>query len=111
MGHILTFVEFVGEAVVTVKRKYTSEHPAKTVSDNAPVREKILAFMKEKKEVTRTELMEFISLMNEETGGNTSRKWLNKNTAYFCVAEKNGEKTYTLSKLGNRVSEKLAITK
>jgi hypothetical protein len=41
--------------------------------------------------------------MNEETGGTTSRKWLNKNPHYFKVSEKNGVKTYKLSKLGERV--------
>jgi hypothetical protein len=94
--------------MVTVKRRYTDAHPASAVSDKAPVREKILSFVKEKKSVSHTELMEFISMMNEETGGSTSRKWVNKNTQYFTIKEKAGQKTYTLSALGSRVCEKIS---
>jgi hypothetical protein len=88
---------------VVVKRKYTEAHPEKAVSDSAPIRERILAFVKEKKEVTHTQLMEFISNLNEETGGSTSRKWVNKNTRYFTVKEKHNTKYYKLSIEGKRV--------
>jgi hypothetical protein len=111
MEHLLTFTQFLNEAMVTVKRKYTDSHPATAVSDYAPIREKILLFVKEKKTVSHSELMEFISLMNEETGGSTSRKWVNKNTQYFSIKDQSEGKTYTLSALGSRVCEKIAKAK
>jgi len=103
MNHVLDFSDFLNEARVTVKRKYTDKHPEAVVSDKAPIRERILAFVKEKKEVSHKELMEFISGLNEETGGSTSRKWVNKNTKYFNIKEKNGTKIYSLSNMGARV--------
>jgi len=102
-GYIQSFDEFLNEGKVTFKRKYTEAYPAKHVFTNAPVREKILSFVKEKGEVTHDEMMEFVRSVNEETGGNTSRKWLTKNTRYFNIKEKNGTKTYRLSSLGEKV--------
>lgn len=98
-----TFEDFLNEGKVSVKRKYTDKYPAKHVSSHGPIRERILAFVKENGEVTREGLMEFIKGMNEDNGGATSRKWLNKNPQYFKVTEKNGVKTYKLSSLGERV--------
>jgi hypothetical protein len=103
MSFVLSYEDFLNEAIVTVKRKYTENHPAKIVSDYAPVREKILAFVQEKGEVTLDELKEFISLLNEESGGKTSAKWLTKNSKYFKVKE--GK--YALSHLGKRVHDSI----
>ena len=107
MNHVLSFTEFLNEALVTVKRRYTEAHPQKAVSDNAPIRERILAYVKEKREVSHTQLMKFISDMNEQTGGSTSRKWVNKNTQYFTIKEKHNTKYYALSKMGERVHSKI----
>jgi hypothetical protein len=102
-----TFEQFLLESKVTVKRKYTDKHPEKNVSSRAPIREKILSFVKENKEVTYEAMMEFLKSVNEETGGNTTRKWLNKNEKYFKITEKNGVKTYKLSSYGERVHAKI----
>lgn len=102
-NHVNNFEDFLNEAKVSVKRKYTELHPAKHVSSHGPIREKVLAFVKEKGEVSYEDLLEFFKGMNEESGGATSRKWLNKNPHYFKVTEKKGAKTYKLSKLGERV--------
>jgi hypothetical protein len=102
-NHMLSFEEFVNEGKVTIKRKYTELYPSREVSSNAPIREKILSFVKEAGTVTHDELMEFIAGMNEENGGSTSRKWVNKNTQYFVIKERQGVKTYRLSSLGERV--------
>lgn len=94
----------MNEAKVSVKRKYTDNYPAKHVSVNAPVRERVLAFVKENGKVDYNGMMEFMKGLNEETGGTTSRKWLTKNPQYFkIVTEKDGSKTYKLSALGERV--------
>ena len=66
--HMLTFEEFVNEGKLTIKRKYTDAHPSHEVSSNAPIREKILSFVKEGGTVTHEELMEFIAGMNEGNG-------------------------------------------
>jgi len=108
MNFVKSFDDYMlTEGRVVFKRKYTDAYPAKVVSDSAPVREKILSFVKEKGSVSYSEIMEFVRLMNEETGGNTSRKWLNKNSHYFKIAEKNGVKTYSLSPVGKRVHESI----
>lgn len=106
MAFVKSFNDYMlTEGRVVFKRKYTDAYPAKAVSDLAPVREKILSFVKEKGSVSYSEIMEFVRLMNEELGGNTSRKWLNKNSDYFNITEKNGEKTYSLSSTGKRIHE------
>jgi hypothetical protein len=103
MSFVLSYEDFLNEALVTVKRKYTDNHPANVVSDYAPVREKILAFVQEKGEVTIEELKEFINLLNEETGGKTTTKWVSRNAKYFKVRE--GK--YTLSAMGKRVHDSI----
>jgi hypothetical protein len=106
MEFIKSFDDFVlTEGRVVFKRKYTEMYPEKAVSSLAPVREKILSFVREKGSVTYNEIMEFVRLMNEESGGATSRKWINKNSRYFKIIEKNGVKTYSLSPVGKRVHE------
>ena len=103
----MNFNEFLNEGKVVVKRKYTETHPEKSVSNTAPIRERVLSFISEKGSVSRQELLEFLVSMNEETGGNTSRKWLTKNPTLFMVKEKNGVKTYTLSSYGKKVHESI----
>jgi len=103
----MDFNEFLTEAKVIVKRKYTEVHPEKSVSDKAPIRERVLSFVNEKGYVTRQEMLEFLKAMNEESGGNTSRKWLTKNPTLFIIKEKNGVKTYTLSSYGKKVHESI----
>ncbi len=106
--HVMTFEDYMlTEGLVVFKRKYTENFPARTVSDTAPVRERVLSFVREKGTVTHKELMEFFKGLNEETGGTTSRKWVNKNSRYFVVKEKNNIKTYTLSAIGKRVHESI----
>jgi hypothetical protein len=100
--HIFSFTEFIHENRLSIKRKYTEKYPEIKIGMNAPIREKILLFVKENKKVSHKQLMEFISMMNEESGTFTSRKWINKNTRYFHISEKNGIKTYTLSILGKK---------
>ena len=103
MEYVNDFSTFVNEAKVLAKRKYTDSYPEHVVSDKAPIREKVLAFVQEKGSVSRDELLEFLTGINEETGGNTSMKWVHKNARYFNVREKNGYKIYSLSTIGERV--------
>jgi hypothetical protein len=105
MEYVISYEEFVNEGLVTIKRKYTDNYPSKEVAVYAPIREKILSFVSENGKVTHEQMMEFIKAMNEEKGGVTSRKWLNKNERYFVIAEKNGIKTYSLSGIGKKVHD------
>jgi hypothetical protein len=105
MDYVYSFEEFLNESRLTYKRKYTDAHPEGAVSSRGPIRERILSFVNEKGKVTYKEMTEFIKGVNEETGGTTSRKWLNKNTSYFKIRERNGEKIYSLSEKGKRVHE------
>ena len=104
---VCTFDEFLSEGHIVVKRKYTDAHPEKKVGNKAPIREKILSFLAEQGKVNKDQMMEFINGLNEESGGNTSRKWLNKNTHLVNVTKKGDEKIYSLTKLGRKLHEKL----
>lgn len=111
MSIVKSYDEFLNEAIHVVKRKYTEMHPERTASDYAPVRERVLSFVKEKGRVTVAEMKEFFKAVNEETGRKTSMEWVKANSKYFVVREKDGEKTYTLSSEGRRVHEKLTSIK
>lgn len=111
MDYVYSFDEFLNEARLTYKRKYTDTHPEQTVYDRGPVREKVLSFVNEKGKVTHNEMMNFIKGINEETGGTTSRKWVNKNTSYFKIRERNCEKIYSLSEKGKRVHNSIMSQK
>ena len=100
---MLTYQDFINESRLTVKRKYTDKHPEKRVYSNAPVREKILSFVKESGKVSQKDLLEYIKGMNEGEGRKTTIKWVNNNLRYFRVTEKNGTRFFRLSLLGERV--------
>jgi predicted transcriptional regulator len=104
---VQSFEEYVNEGHIVLKRKYTNAHPEKKVGSKAPIREKILSFVAENGSVSKEQMMEFISGLNEESGGKTSRKWLNKNTHLVTVTEKNGTKTYSLTRMGKKLHEKI----
>jgi hypothetical protein len=104
---VQSFEEYVNEGHIVLKRKYTNAHPEKKVGSKAPIREKILSFVAEKGTVSKEQMMEFIGGLNEESGGKTSRKWLNKNTHLVTVTEKNGTKTYSLTRMGKKLHEKI----
>lgn len=111
MSIVKSYDEFLNEAVHIVKRKYTEMHPERKASDYAPVRERVLSFVKEHGRVTATQMKEFFRSVNEETGRKTSLEWVKANSKYFVIREKDGEKTYTLSAEGRRIHEKLTSIK
>lgn len=111
MSQVLSYDQYLTEALLVVKRKYTDLHPEKKVSNYAPVRERVLSFIKEKGTVSEKELTEFLRMMNEETGRKTTMGWVKANEKFFTVKTTEGEKTYTLSKDGHRVHDKLTSIK
>jgi len=111
MSQVLSYDQFLNEALLVVKRKYTDLHPEKKVSNYAPVRERVLSFIKERGFVSEKELQEFLRMMNEETGRKTTMGWVNANNKFFTVKNNEGEKMYSLSKDGRRVHDKLTSIK
>ena len=107
----LSYEDFLNEGIHVIKRKYTETHPEKRISDYAPVRERFLSFLKEKGVATYEELDEFFKLMNEETGRKTGMGWLRANSHLISVKESNGKRTYSLSKEGKRINEKITAAK
>lgn len=70
----------------------------------APLRTKVLGFIAEKGQVSKKELLEFFSLVEEELGQKPSWSWLRKNSHLIdSDLDENGETTYTLTKRGSRV--------
>lgn len=111
MSQVLSYNDFVNEALLVVKRKYTDIHPEKVVSDYAPVREKVLSFVKERGSVSEKDLQEFLKLTNEQTGRKTSMGWVKANERFFTVKTSEGNKMYSLSKEGERIHTKLTSLK
>jgi len=89
------------ERYITVKRKYTENHPEKTVGKAAKIRNKVLEAIKDGK-LTKDE---FESIVREMTVDST--RWLRRNSTYFNVSEDG----ITLSKTGKRVLNELAPSK
>jgi len=113
---IRTYSEYLNEGrkSVTVKRKYTDQHPSITAGKYAPVREKILNFIKSKEDeggAKISDLKEFINNMNEDIGSKTSTAWIYNNTKYLknVKLKEDNEKRFKLSKLGNRVLNKTVL--
>jgi hypothetical protein len=63
----------INEARVQLKRKY-GIHPPHVVSSHAPLRERVLGFVKEKGEVSEEEINTYIGGLREETGKEGSTK-------------------------------------
>lgn len=94
--------------MVAVKRKY-AEYPERLVQVITPVRNKVLSFVDERKVVSRTELETFLKQLNEETGRNTTMRWVRNNKNLFRKTNENGVIYYRLSKLGQTVLSKTMI--
>jgi hypothetical protein len=111
MSQVLSYNDFVNEALLVVKRKYTDLHPEKLVSNYAPVRERVLSFIKERGSVSEKDLQEFLKMTNEQTGRKTSMGWVKANERLFTVKTNEGQKMYSLSKEGARIHDKLTSIK
>ena len=102
--------EELNERNIQVKRKY-GIYDSINVGKNAPIRNSILGFINEKGCCSKDEMCEFIKSKNEESGANTSMKWLTKNAKYIKkTTNENGDPAYKLSKLGARVIKKTNIS-
>lgn len=85
------------EGKVELKRKYGT-NPPHHVNSHAPMRERVLSFVKERGEVSEEEITEYVKGIREDVGKEGPSGWLKKNPEYF---EKSGAKLI-LSKKGER---------
>jgi cytidyltransferase-like protein len=101
--NLYSFDEFVNESMVTVKRKYTDNHPAWTTYGNLNKRNSVMKAIVDKKG----------SLTEEEINGffgnkHNSSRWFKYNKRYISIEEdKDGNKIYKLTKHGQRLFDTL----
>jgi hypothetical protein len=91
--------EELDESKITVKRRYTDNHPAQTVGKFATIRNKVLEAIKDGKISNE----EFNTILKEMT--KDSSRWLKRNAQYFNVSEEG----VTLSKVGMRVLNSIVV--
>jgi hypothetical protein len=93
-----SFEDFLSEGKkLQIKRKYTENHPAKTVGKTANVRNAVLQAIKDGV-VTREEFNKILSELSTD-----SRQWSSRNRKYFNVSEEG----IKLSKWGMRILNEL----
>ena len=96
-----TFEDFLSEGKkLQIKRKYTENHPAKTVGKTANVRNAVLQAIADGV-VTREEFNKILSELSAD-----SRQWSSRNRKYFNVSEEG----IKLSKWGRRILAELDET-
>lgn len=89
----------VTEGRVTLKRRYTENHPAITVGKNANVRNKVLEFIKDGR-ITKEAFEKFVSDIS-----NRSKSWTKNNSKYFTISEDG----VSLSKFGKKVLSSITV--
>ena len=88
--------DYISEKRVTVKRRYTDNHPAKIRSTAARIRSAVFSAMGDGV-LTEEEMIDVLKITNAH------KRWLKRNSSLFQVKEEEGTKFYKLSKFGNRV--------
>ena len=92
-----SFYQFLNESKIQIKRKYTENHPAKTVGKAAKIRNKMLEAASDGK-ITKEEFDAILREMSTDTG-----RWMRRNSRYFNVSEE----SVGLSKIGQRILNEL----
>ena len=87
----------LNERKLTIKRRYTENHPAREVGKAARVRNTILEAIADGK-ITQEEFDKIVSELSSD-----SKRWLKRNSEYFNVSEDG----ITLSKSGSRIFKQL----
>ena len=115
MVNIITkFSEFdvnkLNEKKVTVKRKYTDNHPSISINGNAQVRNSILQFVKSNDgSVTANEMKTYIHGIGEERGKKISSSWLSSNKKYIKRIKEGSTYVYKLTSEGLKLIDKLTL--
>ena len=96
----LVMVESVtNESKVTLKRRYTENHPAKTAGKFAKVRNKVLEAIADGT-ITQEEFDNILSELS-----NNAKRWSKNNSKYFTISEEG----ISLSKFGKRVLNSITV--
>ena len=96
---ITVYESVVNENRVTLKRKYTENHPAVTAGKQARIRNKMLEAIADGK-LTQEEFKEILKEMTAD-----STRWIRRNNKYFNVSEEG----VSLSKFGRRALNQITI--
>ena len=91
---------------LTAKRKYTDNHPSINVNYSAPIRNKVLSFVSDKKQVSEEEMKEFFGTLKEESGKRANWNWISKNSDLVKKFESDGKTFYKLTKRGNTILQR-----
>jgi|TARA_B100000768_G_C11263877_1_gene370088 hypothetical protein len=94
------FDEFIGEGKITLKRRYTENHPAVTAGSHAKIRNTVLEAIADGT-LTQEEFDKILKEMSSDSG-----RWLRRNSKYFSVSESG----VSLSKFGQRVLTTINIS-
>lgn len=94
------FEEFIGEGKITLKRRYTENHPALTAGTHAKIRNKVLEAIADGT-LTQEEFDNILKEMSSDSG-----RWLRRNSKYFNVAEGG----ISLSKFGRRILDNINVS-
>ena len=94
------FEEFIGEGKITLKRRYTENHPALTAGTHAKIRNKVLEAIADGT-LTQEEFDNILKEMSSDSG-----RWLRRNSKYFNVAEGG----ISLSKFGRRILNNINVS-
>lgn len=84
---------------VTLKRRYTENHPAVTVGKHAKIRNKVLEFIKDGK-ITKDAFENFVASIS-----NGSKRWTKNNAKYFTISEEG----VSLSKFGQIILKSITV--
>lgn len=93
---------------ITLTRKYGEKTPV-VVGSRAPLRNTVLSYVAENQRVSRMKLKKFIAGLNEgsKNPNASANMWLKRNAQFFITEERNGIVTYKLSKLGEKLLERM----
>lgn len=90
---------FINEASITLKRRYTENHPAITAGKSAAIRNRMLEAIKDGK-ITQEQFNTILSEMSKD-----SSRWLKRNSRFFNVSEDG----VALSKYGTKVLKTITV--
>lgn len=89
----------ITESKVTLKRRYTENHPAITAGKHAKIRNKVLEFIKDGK-IDQDAFENFVASLS-----NNSKRWTKNNSKYFKISEEG----VSLSKFGQRILKGITV--
>jgi len=97
----MNFDDFLNESKITLKRKYTEAYPAKTASQHASVRNRVIEAIKDGM-ITKADFKAILKEMSADDS-----RWLRRNAGYFNITEDQ----VSLSKHGQKILNHIIMTK